>query len=311
VKFKPTPTSLLTALAFAWLTGLTWLQLRQHPTPAVDVHYTSTQPAPLRGGRPVMGTTVNGSIVGAVTTNLTAAPGGTASAGIPYATVQSDGSTYLGTRGPLLGGAGNLVLGGSGATGPQTISIDYSGTKYRLAAQNAGATFFGDGPSALGVEVVGTTMDLWAGTGVMSFDTTSGGTSVGKIYQSGGFFWGATASDPGANNLTVQGITYGKGGNREAWRGIADVNFVGTTSDHWIAYTSISTARTGTIPCTVGAGTRFTIVDASGSSSVTNTITISASSGALNGGTNVINSAYGGKDYVSDGTNCVNVSGLL
>lgn len=303
MKFKPTPTSLLTALAFAWLTGLTWLQLRQHPTPAVDVHYTATQPAPLRGGRPVMGTSVNGQPI--VSSGLSPTPGGT-----PYVTVQSDGSTYFGTRGPLLGSAGNLVLGGPDTT-HDAIKIDYSGTLYNAFSQGSGTMNFGDHTFGT-TQLQGATIDLWSSISPMQALVGSTGATVAwTVYLSGGAYFGQTPADPGANNLTVQGITNQAGGSVEAWRGIADVNFVGATSDRWIAYTAISMARTGTIPCTVTAGQRFTVVDASGSASGTNTITISASSGAIHGGTNVITTAYGAKDYVSDGTNCVNVSGLL
>jgi hypothetical protein len=383
---------------------------QQHP-PTLDVHYTATQPAPLRGGRPVMGSTVNGYPTGVVAggTGLVALPGGTAIPNTPYVTVQNDGSTYFGTRGPLLGGAGNLVVGCTDTT-HQALYFDYSGTRYTAWSQGAGTNTFGNFSFSLNLN--GAPVQIWSGgvsltqlfnaggtlpalsvypsngifigqtpadpgvnnlqvqggitlgvstatsgqvlmfnyagtpyrlignvsndvvVGDVTFDPTilegdgniqlwsksgntvfyndvNGVTISGEIFPSGGWYVGGTPVDPGANNLTVQGITNQAGGSVEHWRGIADANFVGATSDRWIAFTSISTARTGTIPCTVAAGQRFTVVDASGSASAGNTITISASSGAIHGGTNVINTAYGAKDYVSDGTNCVNVSGLL
>ena len=88
-------------------------------------------------------------------------------------------------------------------------------------------------------------------------------------------------------------------------RAVADANFVITTTASIIVpYTSISTARTLTLPSATVAGQIVWVIDSSGSVTSTNTITISR------GGTDtfegvgtawVINSAYGAACFESNG----------
>lgn len=158
--------------------------------------------APAHSQRPVFAQqSVNGNPLGNST--LLPAPGGSATAGTPYLTVQSDGSTYLGTRGPNLGGAGNLVIGGNSTTS-QKILVDEAGTLYNAVFNNAGTLVYGN--ASLTSEVIG------FGTAVIAAGDISGAVSFypsnangGRMYGSGGFYWGSTFADPGANNLTVQG----------------------------------------------------------------------------------------------------------
>jgi hypothetical protein len=86
---------------------------------------------------------------------------------------------------------------------------------------------------------------------------------------------------------------------------IANANVIVNASSRIIAYTSISTARTVTL-CAASefpTGIVLTIIDESGSCSVTNTVTINrAGSDTIDGATSaVLSSAYGSIGLVSDG----------
>jgi hypothetical protein len=87
---------------------------------------------------------------------------------------------------------------------------------------------------------------------------------------------------------------------------VADANYTAASTDTWIYYTSITAARTVTLPAAsaVTAGSWVVVGDASGSANGTKTITIQkAGSDTVNGGTSIaLSTAYGAATLYSDGT---------
>lgn len=94
-------------------------------------------------------------------------------------------------------------------------------------------------------------------------------------------------------------------GGAATQRAIADANATITATDSTVAYTSITAARTVSLPAAnaVPAGFRVLIVDESGNASAVNTITINrAGADTINGAAStVINAAYGCRELISDG----------
>ncbi|SDR10158.1 hypothetical protein SAMN05519103_00746 [Rhizobiales bacterium GAS113] len=86
---------------------------------------------------------------------------------------------------------------------------------------------------------------------------------------------------------------------------VADANYTATFGDSLIAYTSITAARTVTLPAAASyqKGAQLTIIDESGSCSATNTIGITrAGADTINGGTSLtLNQAYAYVALESDG----------
>jgi hypothetical protein len=88
---------------------------------------------------------------------------------------------------------------------------------------------------------------------------------------------------------------------------VSDVNYSALATDRTIAFTSITAARTVTLPAANAypAGTRLTVVDESGGCSATITITLNrAGSDLINGATSaVLSTAYGYLAIESNGSN--------
>lgn len=94
-------------------------------------------------------------------------------------------------------------------------------------------------------------------------------------------------------------------GFASAVRAVADTNTTATSADGTIQYSSITAARTVTLPAAsaVSNGFRLLVVDISGSASGVNTITLTrAGADTINGGTtSAINTGYGCREVTSDG----------
>lgn len=107
-----------------------------------------------------------------------------------------------------------------------------------------------------------------------------------------------------ANNINaVPFMAYGYGQVDTAVRnGIADANYTATAADTIVALTSLTAARTVTLPSASGvpAGKQLIVKDESGSCNGSNTITVA---GTIDGATNlVLNSAYASVRLYSNGT---------
>lgn len=109
-------------------------------------------------------------------------------------------------------------------------------------------------------------------------------------------------------SVNVSGSTIVAGGMSHARRTIADAGTAFTATDYEVAHTTITAARVDTVACTLGTATTpqfFIDKDESGSAGITNTITVTPSSGTIDGAANkAINSAFGVLRFYSDGTNC-------
>lgn len=86
---------------------------------------------------------------------------------------------------------------------------------------------------------------------------------------------------------------------------VNDANFAATSQDNGALYSAITAARTVTLPAanSVLPGFIFRTVDFSGAASAVNTITTNPAGAdtIVGGGSPVINTAYGGKRFMSDG----------
>jgi hypothetical protein len=105
------------------------------------------------------------------------------------------------------------------------------------------------------------------------------------------------------NKNAVPYMAYAYGQPQTAVRnGIADANYTVTAADTIVALTTLTAARTITLPAasSVTPGKHFVVKDESGSCSGGNTITVV---GTINGGTNyVLNSAYASVRLYSSGS---------
>ncbi len=105
------------------------------------------------------------------------------------------------------------------------------------------------------------------------------------------------------NKNAVAYLSYGYGQTDTAVRnGVADANYTATAADEIVALTSLTAARTITLPSagSLPAGKQLIIKDESGSCSGSNTITVA---GTIDGATNyVLSSAYASLRLYSNGT---------
>ncbi len=88
---------------------------------------------------------------------------------------------------------------------------------------------------------------------------------------------------------------------------VADVSYAVTATDYIVAYTSLSTGRTVTLPTAVGIGNRiYIIIDETGTANTNNITVATTSSQTINGAaTKVINSAFGSLKVYSNGANWI------
>lgn len=88
---------------------------------------------------------------------------------------------------------------------------------------------------------------------------------------------------------------------------VADASYSATATDYIIAYTSLTTGRTVTLPTAVGIGNRiYIIIDETGTANTNNITVATTSSQTINGAaTKVINTAYGSLKVYSNGANWI------
>lgn len=133
--------------------------------------------------------------------------------------------------------------------------------------------------------------------------------AVNPITGSASFFNGLTVFGAMGIGTSVPNMLLDvRGGIGLGRRGIADTNATIAATDYTIAYTSISAARVVSVACTLGSAAApqiFIVKDESGNAGVTNTITVTPTSGTIDGVANKsFNSAYGFIRFYANGTNC-------
>ena len=188
--------------------------------------------------------------------------------------VVSSALTSVGTlTGGGTGSGFTIALGSSTLTGSVSVANGGSGATSASAAR-----------TNLGAAASGANADITALSGLQTALTIAqGGT-------------GATSGPAAAVALGLTGRT-----------AVGDASVAATTASRTIAYTSLTAARTVTLPAASSfpAGTPLTVVDESGACSATNTITIAAAgSDKINGAASAILAlAYGYLAIVSNGSN--------
>lgn len=165
------------------------------------------------------------------------------------------------------------------------------------------------------------TVNWTALSGALTYDVvrSAGGASQGSIYTqvagTSAIDYGLTATaytkpDRDATGDTTTDGLIVNGGTRHARTTVADAAYTMTGNDYFVAYTSISAARTVTglaqADCSSAVPCVFVIKDESGSASGTNTITFTPASGNIDGSATkvVVNAAFGAARLYCNGTNC-------
>ena len=110
-----------------------------------------------------------------------------------------------------------------------------------------------------------------------------------------------------SDNLPVVAHPAGRGTNRpmsKNMRSVADSDVTASVQDSVLLWSTISAARTATLPAisTVPAGREYLLIDGSGSASPANTITARPSGSDTIVGSATLGSAYGQLSLISDGT---------
>lgn len=183
-----------------------------------------------------------------------------------------------------------------------TVNLSIRGLSHQAGS---GSSVGGVTPNPLGYHIGAAILDL--PTGAAAADITWETLLVRLATGSGQTTWYAFRDTHSANTLP---IALRKGTNRlrpRPFRTVADTNAILSVHDGGVEWTSITSARTGTLPfiSLVPAGREVVLMDSSGSASATNTITaVPAGSDTISGDTS-ISSAYGYLSLVSNGTNWV------
>ena len=110
-----------------------------------------------------------------------------------------------------------------------------------------------------------------------------------------------------SDNLPIVAHPAGRGTNRpmsKNMRSVADSDVTASVQDSVLLWSTISAARTATLPAisTVPAGREYLLIDGSGSASPANTITARPSGSDTIVGSATLGSAYGQLSLISDGT---------
>lgn len=215
---------------------------------------------------------------------------------------QSTGRLTIG-GGNLLG-EGMIHIGGAGATRDGDW---HSALEINVGASNAPAIIFGDTDADDFAGIVATTSSTGNTTtsivGEMAFNRYNDGTDQGYWYVSANPNIGTTGP-----TVLLEADNYGfktNTGLKVKRTTVADANKTALYSEYIIAYTSITTTRTVTLPATSEAGRLYIIKDESGSvTDLINIIVDGDSSDTIDGQASIsINVPYGVVKIYSDGTN--------
>ncbi|MGB4759186.1 MAG: glycosyl hydrolase [Candidatus Saccharimonadales bacterium] len=214
----------------------------------------------------------------------------------------SGGGTVTTTTSLAASPAGSAT---TGATVTLTATISPSGATGTVTFKD-GATTIGSGSVSSGVAST-TTSSLSLGAHTLTAEFASSNTGAYSNSTSNGVSYTISASGGGGSTTNASAVPFmalASGQPNTAVRTtVANANYTLAANDTIVAYTSISAARTVTLPTasSVQIGKQFIIKDESGSCSGGNTITIT---GTIDGGTNyVLNAAYAKAVLYSNGTN--------
>lgn len=260
-----------------------------------------------RDGVTIIGTgTVSGSTASMTTASLASGAHSLTATFVPTDTNAYTGSSSSATNYTITGGGGATTTTTSLSASPagsatSGASVTFTATISPSAA--AGTVTFKDGATTIGTGSVNAgvasfaTSSLSTGAHTITAEFASGNTSTYTNSTSAGLGYTITASGGGgggsSNASAVTFISYTSGQPQTAIRrGIADTNYSIATSDSIVAFTSLTAARTVTLPSAASNTGRVIIVkDESGNCSNGTTITIA---GTIDGATNfVLNTAYG------------------
>ena len=175
-------------------------------------------------------------------------------------------------------------------TGANTLAVAVSGTDYAAASHTHALSDLTQSGATTN-QVPQWNGSAWVPATVSGGGGTPGGSSGQIQYNNAGAFGGvASSSVSGANvafggTLTVNGTLIGAGGRRKN-RTATATNYTVLTSDHLVAVTDTSAARTITLPdgATAGLGAEFTITDEGGQAGANNITVQRAGSDTFGGG---------------------------
>ena len=194
--------------------------------------------------------------------------------------------------------------------GPTRAKIKFSGlSHWGDASSSVGGTY----PNPLGRDLGAAILDL--NNGGSAPDVTWEALTVRAAPSSGQANRYAYRDSRSSTYFPIEADLTGKGTNRRKGRyvrAIADTAATITPQDSIVVWSSLTAARTGTLPLisAVEKGTEITLMDDSGSASGSLTITaVPGGSDTIVGSTQV-NSAYGRLDVISDGTRWIGKAAL-
>lgn len=267
---------------------------------------------------------INGVAQSGVTT-VNAPAGSTLSGGV-LSVSGSGGSTFASLT--VTNTTNQFAIGGGGKI--TTFSVTQPAASFTLTFPDAGSA---DSVAYLALAQTftnktfsgGTFSGTIAGTPTLSGNLTfsgapvfSGGASAtGSANFNLGGSSGSFTAPTGTSTIstlsvtgtsTLQSTVAMQAAVQESMAQVADAN-TASSSTVYIAYTSITAARTVTTPCSLGATNKvqvYIVKDQSGNASGTNTITLQPSSGTIDGAASkvLVNSAFGSARFYSNGTNC-------
>ncbi|MGB4759184.1 MAG: glycosyl hydrolase [Candidatus Saccharimonadales bacterium] len=256
------------------------------------------------GGTASMNTTTLGTGVRSLTATFaptdTAAYTGSGSSAVSYTITSGGGATTTTTT--LSANPTSTAASGANVTLTATITPAAAGT---VTFKNGGSTI-GTGNVSGGTATLSTT-SLPVGSLTLTAEFASSNTGAFTNSTSSGLGYTITSSGgggtTGSNKNAVLYAAFSRGSSATNVRvAVADGNYTATVKDSVIGYTSISAARTVTLPSanSVPSGWQIIIKDESGSCSSGNTITVA---GTIDGGTNyVLNSARASVHIYSNGS---------
>ncbi len=227
------------------------------------------------------------------------------------------------TKANALYWASTRTASGGAATTTTTLTANPSGSAtagssvtLTAAVSPSGASgtiTFKDGASTIGTVTITSgvantsTSSLATGVHTLTAEFVSSNTGAYTNSTSSSLTYTITSSGGGSTSTNVSAVPYlaltSGQANTSARTTVANANYTLTANDSLIAYTSLSAARTVTLPSasSVTPGKQFIIKDESGNCSSGNTITIS---GTIDGASNyVLNAAYARTIIYSNGSN--------
>lgn len=215
-----------------------------------------------------------------------------------------------------INGGSNTGVGGSALLNHAAGNNNTGIGRNVLLNDTTGANNTGVGFSAGQTNAYGSNLTLLGANSDVATNNLTNATAIGYRAQAGASnalvlggitgVNGGTSVNVGIGTTTPNAALHVVGGliwNRTA---VADANYTALATDYLIAYTSLTAARTVTLPAgaTNNAGQWYVIKDESGSAGLVTTITVAPASGTIDGAASIaINSSHGVFRVYSNGAN--------